>query len=250
MRYNTVAVIASIGSAVCYIIWKRNQQPPVKVIIDPGVAYSENIKKRAEMPPPLLIKPQIPILEPPVELPPHEKIGFGYDTSRNTDEHDLSSYLDLPLDGTGQTYANKDKYVDLDETTLKSPFRVKYIKLTVLETRSKGSTVSIGDIAFLYKNRTIKDSKLRIWNPYSGEYSYYTSPWTNIENHVVVFCFSRLVEVDKYEIKTSNLDSKDDPMVWTIEGSQNGSFWIPLDSQNKYLPNARNQWTLFKMKIP
>lgn len=228
--------------------------PRPALIIDAAVLQKRPvampIQAQAQAQPPVL-KLEVAkqnILEPPRSLAPYEQAGFGLDRSRNMDSINPDSYLELPLESEGKTHLTRDKYeeVDVDVETLKIRLPVKqakFIRLQVHNIRSSSETVAIGGIRFFYGNRLINDLEMKMWNPHTGiSVPYSNGPWTDTDQWSIVFCFSQVMDVNRYEIKTSNESEENDPVQWTIEGSLNGAFWYMLDDrtgEDTFLPSIR-----------
>jgi len=158
------------------------------------------------------------------------------------------SYLELPLESEGKTHLTRDKYeevdVDMESLKIRLPIKqAKFIRLQVHDIRSSDDTVAIGGIRFFYGNRLINDVKMKMWNPHTGiSVPYRNGPWTDTDQWSIVFCFSQVVDVNRYEITTSTQSMENDPVQWTIEGSLNGAFWYMLDDrtgQDTFLPSIR-----------
>jgi hypothetical protein len=182
-----------------------------------------------------------------VELPavPYNQIGFGIDSHRNTDTYGLDSYLNLPLVGTGKTYQNETLY-DLETEPAPNLSLYKYLRFKVLESRSEGPTVEIGGITFLTKNYRHKD--LILWDPNTGTTEPFNGSWKDNESHCSIFCFKTAQPITSYEIKTSFSDPKYDPSYWILEGSNNASYWVSLDTMDTDLPLKRGTSVLFDIQ--
>jgi hypothetical protein len=183
------------------------------------------------------------IVEPPTPaiLPPHERIGFGHDTSRNIDTKELDDYLNLPLEGSGVTYTNEYKYKDIDETSEPElPNRYKYIRLRILKSRSNLREIHLGDIDFSYRGHQLK---LNTINPHTG--SSVNFPWIDNDQLTLLIQLESTSEINNYRLKTSTDDPKFDPVRWVLEGSMNGAFWEIIDDRNESdeeFPTIRDVW--------
>ena len=221
--------------------------PSPPLIIDASVLQKQPVGIQRPVAIPAL-KLEVPNLEPPRSVAPYEQPGFGRDRSRNTDTINPDSYLELPLESEGKTHLTRDKYeeVDVDMESLKIRLPVKqakFIRLQVHNIRSSGDMVAIGGIRFFYGNRPINDLEMKMWNPHTGiSVPYSNGPWSDTDQWSIVFCFSQVMDVNRYEIKTSNESEENDPIQWTIEGSLNGAFWYMLDDrtgEDTFLPSIR-----------
>jgi hypothetical protein len=229
----------TLGAISYYMFSFKPAPPPIKinaVEIDPEV-----FKKKAPPKPVFTRRPRL--IEYPMELPPYEKTGFGHDTSRNTDAKDLDDYLQLPLDSDGRTY--NDTLYDLDEPpVVRIPERVRYLRMKILETRSGGTSVSLGALRFFHKNVQIP---AKIINPHTGEGVEF--PWTDADQRTLLIGFSHAVELDKYDFLTSSDEIGHDPVHWTLEGSMNGTFWELIDEWDELLPTLRSVWIPFELEL-
>ena len=159
------------------------------------------------------------------------------------DDKDIDTYLDLPLEGSGRTYANENFY-DIDEpAATKVIERVRYIRMTFMKTRGDKERMILGGLKFLFKGKPLNT---KIINPHTGEAV--TFPWTDADQHTLLIGFSNATEVDKYEIMTSDEDPASDPVHWTIEGSMNGTFWEFID-EKEGLPIIRNIWVPYRLEL-
>jgi hypothetical protein len=208
-------------------------------------------------PAPSIIEKPAPISEPPSpieffemepeDLAPHEQNGFGFDIKRNVDSHELDDYLNLPLVGTGKTYSNSHMS-DLDELSITPVPKYKYIRLTVVETREHTENVHVGHIYFYNGSERVKDINVNIWNPHTGEKKLYTGSWSDNTTRSIVFCFTTNINLTRYDIQTSSRLRMYDPNIWTLEGSKNASYWVPIDTRYVDLPDKRGKWSTFRIK--
>ena len=242
MRRDILLSLAIGLGAVSYYVMSTNFKPhniaPVipLVEIDPAVFL-----KPRPLP---TFNPPARRIQPPVELPPHEQIGFGFDTSRNIDDKDIDVYHELPLEGSGSTYANGNLY-DIDEPVPKRVMeRVRYIRMTFMGTHDSTNAITIGGLRFLFKGKHLNAN---IINPHTGEKVAF--PWTDADQHTLLIGFSTATEVDKYEIMTSDEDPASDPNHWIIEGSMNGTVWEFIDEKEETLPIIRSIWIPYRLEL-
>jgi hypothetical protein len=179
---------------------------------------------------------------------PYDIRGFGIDSHRNTDSNELEDYLNLPLVGSGKTYNNMD-LADIDIDTIakrKLSTKYKYIRLHVKETRDNTDNVSIGHVCFydIYGEK-IDSNHIHIWNPHTGEKTAYKGEWSDNDMKTIIFCFSKAIQISRYDIKTSYKSPANDPSLWTLEGSKNGSFWVPIHIADEDLPVLRGKIMYF-----
>ena len=123
--------------------------------------------------------------------------------------------------------------------------KYKYIRFSVKETRGLMPIVSIGHIYFYSGLDQIKDIDVSIWNPHTGESSVYTGSWTDSNMKTIIFCFSKAQKITRYDIKTSFQPPANDPSMWSLEGSKNGSYWIPIHNADEDLPILRGKIMYF-----
>ena len=182
-----------------------------------------------------------------VESLPYDKIGFGLDNRRNTDNKtDLDDYMNLPLVGSSKTHLNaKHADVDSPKILVQPPTKYKYLRLTVKETRGKTNTVSIEHVDFYCGNERVRDLNINIWNPYNGDRDIYKGKWSDSDTKTIVFRFTHPVAITRYDIKTSHTFPSNDPRSWTLEGSKNASYWVLLDGRNLTLPVRRAHTSSF-----
>jgi hypothetical protein len=247
MKTATVLTILGIVGTITYLISVTKKKK-----IDVKKATSSMVIIDLESP----IKPsQNPISIPfedvnalltPEALEPYNKPGFGIDSHRNTDVYELDDYLNLPLVGEGKTYANSS-LADVDESavsvTTPSSKKYKYVRLHVLETRDDSPTVSLGNITFYSGSYEIRDVK--IWNPHTGLTELYKGSWTDSDMKTIIFCFKEHTQITKYIMKTSSQPPAHDPSSWTLDGSKNGSYWLPIHNVDEDLPILRGKTMYF-----
>ena len=249
MKPATVLTILGIVGTITYLFsLTKKKKTPVKkaptslVIIDlekplkpsqtPVTVPFENINNLVDVEP----------------LEPYNKPGFGIDSHRNSDVYELDDYLNLPLVGEGKTYTNSS-LADLDETALTPVVlskKYKYIRLHVLETRENSPTVSLGHIGFYNGSHEIHDVKT--WNPHTGETVPYKGSWNTSDMKTIIFCFKEPIQITKYIMKTSSQPPSNDPSMWNLDGSKNGSYWVPIHSIDEDLPVLRGKTMYFTIK--
>lgn len=248
MKREVLLGIAGVG--ILSLITLLSRRPPPPVVVDPPVSVQIDPLPKFYVAEPKIIKPPVRLSGKPHILAPHEKRGFGSDTARNVDDYTADDYMNLPLIGTGKTYANESAYKDLeDETTmLDTPIkRFKYIRLVVTGVR-KGHTVEIGGVRFFHGRSMNYHTNLTTWNPHTGDRaSYDSAPWSDNDQRTIVFCFKEAAEVNRYEIKTSSGSTDHDPIHWKLEGSVSGTYWIPLDDRTMSFPVQRDIWIMYVM---
>lgn len=252
-------LLGAIGVAAVSLYLLIGRKPPAvahvlpRVQIDP--LYRPLLAPRAVEPVGVPVMPDAMHVPTMADGPraPHEKSGFGLDSARNTDDYEVDDYLNLPLVGTGKTYVNENAYQEVDEdaaTVVKPIPRYKYIRLQVSGVRT-GHTVEVGGIRF-FKGRSMDYyTNLSTWNPHTGEReAYHEQAWTDNDQRMIIFCFPELVQVNRYEYKTSSGSTDNDPIRWTVEGSVNGTFWTVLDDRSKSdanYPVQREVWVMYRM---
>jgi len=257
MRAATVATILGIVGTITYLMFKAKKVKPVSVIIDlKKPLMQEPLMQEPLMQEPLIQEPLIqePLMQEPIEnliddkyIALYDMPGFGIDIHRNTDNHELDDYLNLPLVGTGITYSNSSMAdADIHLVPLPNPSaRYKYIRLVVKETREESPVVNIGSIQFYSGSEQIKQSDIHIWNPHTGEKSIYTGPWSDSDMRTIIFCFPTMLKITKYLIKTASTPPANDPSLWTLEGSKNGTYWVPIHTVDEDLPILRGKSMYF-----
>lgn len=229
------AVGLTIG-IVAYITSKPKPKPnaPVAIQIDPAVYRVANPDYKHPT------RPVIDIFKAPTQSSyraPYEVFGFGMDSSRNSDSIDPDSYLAMPLESDGISYKNRDKYTNLEEEPEVLEKKYKFIRFTVLETRS-ADEVAIGGIRFLRNGTRI--TNVVLWNPHTGDKNPYNEEeWIDSDQWSAVFVFSEPVAVTEYQIKTSSKSPEMDPTEWKLEGSTNASFWDEIHTISSRLPFDR-----------
>ena len=255
MKHDLIISLLSVGSVVGYLLYKSQQTSKRLQPIPPLIIDIKN-KPAVELPykPYKAYVPHNTPLEPTTKLTtvvaPYDITGFGIDINRNRDAINIDDYLNMPLVGDAKTYANThlaevSEVVDISDAP---PMKFKYIRLSVLETKGDIDTVHIGHMQFYTQdNKPLRESTITTWNPYSGAKAAYTGPWTDNTARVIVFCFLVPALITQYSIKTAHRPSMYDPDVWTLEGSTNGSFWIPLTHMEGGLPEQRGTWTRFTL---
>lgn len=240
----SLAVTVAIAS---YLFTKKTPQT-IKVQIDPSVYMRTNMKPAFEHPQKLA---EAPLMnrELSTYLAPYDTPGFGIDMARNRDTIDPETYLSMPLESDGIVYNTKDMYSGVEEESEgKIPKKFKYIRFKILAVRdSSVTTVEIGGIRFLLELKPIQTT-MEAWNPHTGEKKLYTNgEWSDSDQWCIVFIFSEAVETNRYEI-TSSLKSPDmDPLHWTVEGSNNATYWVLLDERMKGVSLMRNTMTQYYM---
>ena len=143
----------------------------------------------------------------------------------------------MPLESDGISYKNRDKYTSLEEEPEVLEKKYKFIRFTVLETRS-ADEVAIGGIRFLKDG--VQITNVTLWNPHTGDKTAYNEEeWTDSDQWSTVFVFSVPVAVTEYQIKTSSKSPEMDPTEWKIEGSTNASFWNEIHTISSQLPFDR-----------
>lgn len=245
----------TILGVLSYMIFKHFKKPtstssvPIytPVEIDPEIFESAAKNKiQDDTTPPQLAHGYLPELNPVYKRTeykaPYDTFGFGMDIARNVDSIDPDSYLHMPLESEGITHMNKDLYKDIDEEPIQEPTFFKYIRIKIKElrlTQSKG--VSLGGIRFLMSREPIK-VPVQLWNPHTGDKRNYSGEaLKDSDTMSFVFVFSELVQVNRYELKTSFESADMDPISWIVEGSRNGSYWSPLDNRYRVgMPKERN----------
>jgi hypothetical protein len=161
--------------------------------------------------------------------------------------YELDDYLNLPLVGEAKTYANSSlANVDDNLTPPLVSKKYKYLRLHVLETRDNSSTVSLGHITFYSGSYEIQNVK--VWNPHTGITEPYKGSWTDSDMKTIIFCFNEPTQITKYVIKTSSHPPSDDPSMWDLEGSKNGSYWTPIHTIDEELPVLRGKTMYFTIK--
>jgi hypothetical protein len=229
-------ILIGISALISYMVFRKSK--PRKQVISPIIDLEME---------------EYPLEEVPVSKPfrhglrshinPYEIHGFGIDTKRNVDEYEMETYLDLPLVGSGKTYSN-ESLAEIDSNSKESkPIVYKYYRLNVQETRDQTNTISIGAIEFYNGNEKV--GKISIWDPHTGERSTYNGPWTSSQSKSLSLFFHDPSPINSYRIKTSGELCKNDPSIWTLEGSMNASYWVLLDNQDIELPVKREQYSEF-----
>jgi hypothetical protein len=256
MKHDLIISLLSVGSVVGYLLYKSQQTSKRLQPIPPLIIDIKN-KPSTELPyKPYKVRVPSAVTLDPLEdksklatLPaPYDITGFGIDINRNRDAISIDDYLNMPLVGDAKTYANThlaevSEIVDVSEAP---PMKFKYLRFSVLETKGDIDTVHIGHMQFYTQdNKPLRESTITTWNPYTGAKAAYTGPWTNNAERVIIFCFSTPALLADYSIKTAHRPSMYDPDVWTLEGSTNGSFWIPLTHMEGGLPEQRGVWARF-----
>jgi len=237
MRAVDLAVLV-VGATIAYFAFypKKKSYPDLIIDLKPVPIVSETHSEPAPLTHTIEEEPEI--------LAPHEKTGFGFDIKRNADNHELDDYLNLPLVGTGKTYDNT--YMsDLEEISITPVAKYKYIRLTVVETRDTTENVHVGHIYFYNGSERVKDMSVNIWNPYTGEKKLFTGSWSDNTTRSIIFCFTNSINLTRYDILTSQRLKMYDPNIWTLEGSKNASYWVPIDTRYVNLPDKRGKWTTF-----
>lgn len=201
-----------------------------------------------------------PLLSPSTAVapPPYARPGFGNDLSRNQAPHRrLDEFHELPLEGLGRTVLNEGQFQEVleaaasgAEVSARPGVRVKFLRWSVRAVRNGGQTVSVGGVRFLYGQSQVRDTGMIFWNPHTGERApYHGEAWSDSNHRMGVFVFSNPVDITRYEIQTSHEDPSMDPVDWTLEGSLNGTYWIPLDTRNTVaVPIERGHWMNFLLR--
>lgn len=246
-------VLAGAVAAVGYALYKAFSTPRIYpapgVDIEPPKHRWRTIPQMKDLAAPLL-SPSSAVTPPPYARP-----GFGLDLSRNqAPQRRLEEFHELPLQGFGRTVLNEGQHQEVLEVpattvqhTPKPGVRAKFLRWTVRATRDGGTTVSIGGVRFLYGQHVVRDDHLTIWNPHTGERTPYDGgAWSDANHRMGVFVFSHPVDLTRYQIQTSQQDPGMDPVDWTLEGSLNGTYWIPLDVRTAVTaPVERGHWMNF-----
>lgn len=242
MKLNTPIITIGVIGMIAYVMFKIRKKPtnpqPVDVIIDLEPTQSN---------PPVPKEEVVPIIHNLLkdDDAPYDKPGFGIDNHRNSDFHDLDDYLNLPLVGSGKTFNNSSLAdIDIIPTPIVS-HKYKYIRLSVKKTRYNVSNVSIGHIYFYSGSEKIDSKNIYIWNPHSGEKTIYRGEWSDDNMKTIIFCFPKAIEITRYDIKTSYKSPAQDPSLWTLEGSKNCSYWLPIHNGDEDLPILRGKVMYF-----
>jgi len=187
---------------------------------------------------------------------PYELPAFGNDMQRNQDDIDFDTYLNLPLNGDGVTYDNRDKLKDLEAADDSEPQleAFTYFRIVVTETRSKSATAGIGGIKFMKGLLHVTHPLAKVWDPHTGEEAPFKEmePWSNDKGEFIVK-FPHAVQIDSYKLRTGKtMDTvNSDPVKWRLEGSRNGTYWVVLDNRTDgkaYVPPIRNIWITWNIK--
>lgn len=248
MKPVILATILGIVGTITYLyikgtgLVKKTKPSPTVVVID-----LEKPVLKVETVPFDSIKQSEEILPESLSAP-YDKLGFGIDSHRNTDEHEIDDYLNLPLVGEGKTYLNSS-LADVDSvansTHANKAIKYKYIRLHVLETRGDSPTVSLGQIEFYRGSDIIKMDNISIWNPHTGSTEPYKGSWSDSDMKTIIFVFTPPTQITRYIMKTSSMPPMHDPSMWDLEGSKNGSYWTPIHTVDMELPVLRGKTMYF-----
>lgn len=248
MRRDLVALCAGAIAISIYLFSKRpekqirrEQKRTTEFVIDPSIVNAPSKK-----PVKLMEAPRQQTTEHPYQRAPHERSGFGHDSSRNNDDTSVDDYLNLPLVGSGLTFENKYVYQEVDDEVsdlYREVKRFKFVRLSILDANS--DIVHIGGIDFMKGSQSIGD--VTLWNPHTGEKTAYSKgEFSDRDQLTFVFCFKAPMVFDRYRVKSSNEGTQYDPKEWLLEGSVNGNYWTPVDQRpDVRFPILRGMWTTF-----
>jgi len=162
--------------------------------------------------------------------------GFGKDMMRNFTAGIKETQFELPL-----------KQQEPERTTRHRPPSYKFLRFTPTAIRG-GSTVNVGKFTFFYEDRPLllKGSVTNPMGTWEGPMADVTGPgrrpgWSDAHKKSLVFAFRDPIAVDAYSFTTALPEAgiEGDPVAWKLEGSQNGTFWTLLDTQNFPTPLQR-----------
>jgi hypothetical protein len=161
-----------------------------------------------------------------------------YDSPLFEERYTLETYMELPLETEGKTVETDTSYKEVqgeDETPIEEPVFIKYLRFQCNRIRNpEVATVHLGGFRFFQGNTIASSKPIHTWNPHSGEKKEYKGgAWSDSDQHLVIFCFSEPIIVSRYELKSSHEPDDHDPVGWKIDGSMNGTYWIPMDDRSK-----------------
>ena len=252
--------IIAIVTALGFWAYQSSFKEPPKRIHVPPLYIDPKVWQRTDE---AFVNPVIPapLYTTPVETvttkAPYDFPAFGDDMQRNKDDIDFDTYLNLPLNGDGITYNNRDTLKDLESADDVEP-RLEdftYFRLVVTETRAPRIPAVIGGIKFMKGLIHITHPLAKMWDTHTGEETPFKEmdPWSSDKGQLVVK-FPRAVQIDTYKLRTGREAGtvNSDPVKWRLEGSRNGTFWVVLDDRTDgkaYVPPVRNVWTTWKVGV-
>lgn len=240
---------ALVASSLAWVFFRRRPGPPrmapAQVVIDPSVYMQMEATQE-----PLAV----PVAPVQVKFEPNTYVTFGYDSVRNEDpDVTVDDYMNLPLEGKGLTHENRHRFQDLEEGEIRQPklMRFQFFRFRVLETRDAAAAqATIGGFQFMNGAMEVFHPDAKVWNPHTGERKPFFSreAWSDSDQKEFIVRFPVAVAVNRYKIQTSDQDQAFDPVRWRLEGSHNGTYWLPLDERSQKMPAERGAWLIFRMR--
>jgi hypothetical protein len=170
--------------------------------------------------------------------------GFGLDAIRNSDLSLKDTQFELPL--MQREPERKPRH---------TPPSYRFLRFTPVATRGS-STVNVGKFTFYYEEQPLllKGSVTNPMGTWEGSIADVTGPgprpgWSDAHKKPLVFAFRDPIAVDAYSFATAlpEMGIEGDPISWTLEGSQNGTFWTIVDTQKDYPTPVRRFTDLEKL---
>jgi hypothetical protein len=175
--------------------------------------------------------------------------GFGLDGIRNYDAAIKDTQFKLPLEQQEPERALRD-----------APPSYRFLRFTVTATRVQdAAATNVGKFTFFYEEKPLllKGSVTNPMGTWEGALTDVTGPgtrpgWSDAHKKPIVFAFRDPIAVDAYSFTTALPEAgiDGDPVCWKLDGSQNGTFWIPLDIEKNYPTPLRRFTDLEKIYLP